>query len=109
MSRKCCALGCLRAVPPQLFMCRRHWLRLPAALQAAIWKEYVPGQELHGRPSLAYLDQARRCQVWLWNSETGEECQTIQEAQASLRRHVASAGRAASERDLFGEVEGGGE
>lgn len=31
-------------VPPEMFMCKRHWFSLPKAMQRAIWNTYRPGQ-----------------------------------------------------------------
>jgi hypothetical protein len=48
-----------------MFMCRRHWSKLPRNVQAAIWREYRAGQEIDKRPSLAYLA--------VWNFAVGYE------------------------------------
>lgn len=51
----CHAEGCTARVPPRMFMCRKHWAALDPTIQAAIWREYRPGQEKDKRPSLRYL------------------------------------------------------
>jgi hypothetical protein len=60
MTHTCHARGCARAVPERMFMCLRHWRMVPRALQAEIWAEYVPGQEIRKDPTDAYLDVAHR-------------------------------------------------
>lgn len=59
MTHTCHARDCEAAVPPRLFMCRRHWRALPKAMRAAIWATYRPGQEGDKRPSQAYLENAK--------------------------------------------------
>ena len=54
----CHAEGCTTPVPPRMLMCRRHWRMVPRALQAAVWAEYVPGQERRKDPTESYLDAA---------------------------------------------------
>ncbi len=51
----CHALGCEKAVPPKMLMCLRHWRMVPVPLQRAVWREYVPGQEIRKDPTSAYL------------------------------------------------------
>lgn len=41
----CHAIGCLIPCPPAHLMCSGHWRRVRAALAAAVWREFVPGQE----------------------------------------------------------------
>jgi hypothetical protein len=41
----CHAMGCNVAVPPRMFMCRRHWYMLPKTDRALVWALYIPGQE----------------------------------------------------------------
>ena len=54
MTHTCHAPGCTRRVPPKMLACRDHWAALPKKIQDAVWREYVPGQELSKRPSLRY-------------------------------------------------------
>ena len=65
----CHAHGCDTEVPPRLFMCRRHWYRLPKPYRDAIWAAYRPGQENDKRPSRAYLAAARAAINWLKRAE----------------------------------------
>ena len=55
----CHATGCKVSVPPKMFMCRRHWYRLPKSHRDAIWATYRPGQEITKTPSAEYLLVAR--------------------------------------------------
>ena len=44
MAHTCHATSCNVAVPPEMFMCKRHWFSLPKPLRDAIWRTYRPGQ-----------------------------------------------------------------
>lgn len=55
MRHECHAHGCNVAVPPSMFMCRRHWYSLRKPLRDAIWREYRPGQEDDKNPSARYM------------------------------------------------------
>jgi hypothetical protein len=68
----CHARGCLRLVPPRIFMCRPHWYALPGPLRQRVLDAYQPGQErLDGTafPSQAYLDAARDAVNWIADHE----------------------------------------
>lgn len=54
----CHASECKTAVPPRMFMCRRHWRMVPKVIQDRIWAEYVPGQERRKDPTEAYIEVA---------------------------------------------------
>jgi hypothetical protein len=56
---------CDEQIPPALFMCRRHWMKLPKRLRDMIWKAYRPGQERDMRPSREYLRVAEIVQIWI--------------------------------------------
>lgn len=56
MEHTCHADMCAKAVPPHMFMCRKHWYMVPRTLRNMIWLEYVPGQEIRKDPTPAYLD-----------------------------------------------------
>lgn len=60
--------GCEKQVPPAMWGCKPHWLRLPWALRNKIWATYVPGQEINGTPSEAYLQAAAEVQAWIQNN-----------------------------------------
>lgn len=57
--------GCSKQVPPAMWGCKAHWARLPSKIRAAIWETYVPGQEVRGTPTDAYLDAADAAQEWI--------------------------------------------
>lgn len=56
--------GCNAEVAPKMFMCKRHWFRLPKKMRDAIWAAYQPGQEDRlVRPTEEYFrvtDEAER-------------------------------------------------
>ena len=56
--------GCKKQVPPALWGCYTHWMRLPKRLRNAIWAAYRPGQEVTLSPSLEYLRIAQEVQDW---------------------------------------------
>jgi len=56
---------CKAQVPPTMWGCRRHWFALPQALRSKIWSSYVPGQEINGTPSPAYIAAANEVQKWI--------------------------------------------
>ena len=58
--------GCSRQVPPAMWGCRMHWLRLPLRLRSLIWRSYAPGQE-SGDASIspAYFEAAKQAQQWI--------------------------------------------
>lgn len=45
--------------------CTGHWYTLRATLRAAVWRVYVPGQEVRGTPSKEYLVVARQVDAWI--------------------------------------------
>lgn len=57
--------GCERQVPPAMWGCKPHWLRLPHRLRLRIWDTYEPGQEQRMDPSEDYLEAARAVQEWI--------------------------------------------
>ena len=59
MSHHCHATGCKVNVPPEMFMCRRHWFSLPKRMRDAIWRTYRPGQCDDWNISQAYSDAAK--------------------------------------------------
>lgn len=65
MTHHCHARGCEVAVPPKIFMCRRHWYALPKPMRDAVWATYRPGQEIDKRPSREYLDASKQAIDWL--------------------------------------------
>lgn len=60
--------GCTKQVPPAMWGCKPHWMRLPRHLRARIWETYEIGQEVSMTPSDDYLDAALAVQVWIEES-----------------------------------------
>lgn len=56
----CHARGCDAAVPPRMFMCRKHWRMIPKRMQDELWDAYVPGQEIRKDPTSEYIEVAMR-------------------------------------------------
>lgn len=56
---------CSANVPPAMWGCRKHWYMLPESLRSRIWRTFVPGQEITGTPSAAYLEAASEVQRWI--------------------------------------------
>lgn len=57
--------GCERQVPPAMWGCKPHWMKLPYGLRALIWSTYEIGQEQRMDPSEDYLDAAHEVQEWI--------------------------------------------
>lgn len=55
MSHVCHAVGCNTPVAAILFMCTKHWYKLPKVYQKVIWHYYRPGQEIDKEPTLDYI------------------------------------------------------
>jgi hypothetical protein len=64
--------GCTRQVPPAMWGCKEHWMRLPRRLRERIWATYIVGQEIDMTPSDAYLDAAVEVERWI-AAHGGEE------------------------------------
>jgi len=69
MSHTCHAEGCSVEVPPKLFMCKRHWFKLPKKLRDAVWAVYVPGQEIRKDPTARYLIVQAYAVAWVAHAE----------------------------------------
>lgn len=54
----CHAIGCTIAIPPRLFMDKKHWYAVPYPLRAKILREYREGQEITKDPSEKYTQAA---------------------------------------------------
>jgi hypothetical protein len=50
--------GCKKQVPPAQWGCKEHWFTLPQEIRNAIWRAFVPGQEVTMTPSRGYLAAA---------------------------------------------------
>lgn len=59
MAHTCHAIGCNARVPPQMFMCKRHWFMVPQCLRNRIWSTYRPGQCDDWQVSAEYCDAAK--------------------------------------------------
>lgn len=57
--------GCDKQVPPAMWGCKSHWMRLPKTLRDRIWRTYAPGQEVDMSPSDEYLQVADDVQQWI--------------------------------------------
>jgi hypothetical protein len=57
--------GCQIQVPPAMWGCKPHWYRIPKHLRDRIWATYVPGQEINGTPTQAYVAAALAVQDWI--------------------------------------------
>ncbi len=55
MRHTCHARNCEASVPPKMLMCLKHWRMVPRDLQKAVWREYVPGQEIRKDPTPEYM------------------------------------------------------
>ena len=63
MAHTCHATACSKRVPPEMFMCRPHWYKVPKLLRDLIWKHYRRGQEKDWQPSREYLEAAKRAVI----------------------------------------------
>jgi hypothetical protein len=54
----CHAIGCARRVPPEMLMCKAHWMRVPMPIRRAVWGAYRRGQCDDMRPSRAWFEAA---------------------------------------------------
>ena len=59
MAHTCHATDCETHVPPEMFMCKKHWFSLPKRMQARIWQTYREGQCEDWQISHAYANAAR--------------------------------------------------
>ena len=57
--------GCERQVPPAMWGCKEHWLKLPKHLRDKVWATYRPGQEISMTPSPDYRAVALEVQRWI--------------------------------------------
>jgi len=69
MSHHCHATACKTAVPPEMFMCKRHWFGLPWTLRKRIWAAYRVGQCDDKNPSRVYCETAKECVIFLATRE----------------------------------------
>ena len=69
MSHHCHATDCTIEIPPEMFMCRKHWFSLPRILRIKIWQTYRPGQCDDWNISHEYAKAARECVIYIANKE----------------------------------------
>lgn len=69
MAHTCHARSCKTAVPPKMFMCKKHWYMLPKEMRDLVWALYRPGQEVSKDPSREYLEHAQACIDWVARKE----------------------------------------
>jgi len=69
MSHHCHATNCKINVPPEMFMCKRHWFMLPQSMRKLIWANYREGQCDDMNPSKEYCIIAKRCLEYIANME----------------------------------------
>jgi hypothetical protein len=69
MSHHCHATNCNINVPPEMFMCKRHWFSLPASMRRLIWDNYRSGQCDDMNPSMEYCLIAKRCVEYIAKQE----------------------------------------
>lgn len=65
--------GCKKEVPPAMWGCKPHWMKIPKYLRDGIWNTYLPGQEIKKNPSAAYLVAAKKVQDWIVGFEVGDK------------------------------------
>lgn len=69
MAHHCHATQCTVPVPPEMFMCRKHWFTLPGPMRRDIWLHYRQGQCDDYKPSKEYCEAAKKAVVWLAKRE----------------------------------------
>lgn len=69
MSHHCHATNCKINVPPEMFMCKKHWFSLPKYLRNRIWDTYREGQCDDMNPSKEYCLAAKECLEFLAQKE----------------------------------------
>ncbi len=69
MAHHCHATACSVEVPPEMFMCRKHWFSLPKTLRTRIWSTYREGQCDDINPSNAYCQAAKDSVTFIANKE----------------------------------------
>lgn len=76
----CHATGCEVPVPPEKFMCKRHWFSLPKVLRDWIWETYRPGQCNDWAISHEYANAARTAVRFIAQREVVEPDTRIYDA-----------------------------
>lgn len=69
MAHQCHATGCSNKVPPEMFMCKKHWFSLPKSMRDRIWATYRPGQCDDWNITHEYADAARAAVCFIAEKE----------------------------------------
>jgi len=69
MAHHCHATNCKISVPPEMFMCQKHWFTLPKRLRNLIWASYRKGQCDDMNPSNSYCEAAKQCVIFIAKKE----------------------------------------
>ena len=69
MAHHCHATACRVEVPPEMFMCKRHWFSLPRSMRNRIWSTYRVGPCDDMNPSDAYCEAAKACVIFVAERE----------------------------------------
>jgi len=57
--------GCTKTVPPAMWGCYSHWMRLPRELRDKVWEAYSIGQEVSMSPSREYIKVVNEVEDWI--------------------------------------------
>ena len=57
--------GCSKQVPPAMWGCKFHWMKIPWNLRNRLWTAYETGQEEDGIISWDYITAAETIQDWI--------------------------------------------
>ena len=80
MAHTCHATNCKSVVPPEMFMCRKHWFSLPKNMRNQIWLTYRQGQCDDWNISHAYANAARDAVRYIARMEGVEPDTSIYDA-----------------------------
>lgn len=69
MGHSCHATACRVGVPPEMFMCKRHWFSVPKRLRDEIWRTYRDGQCDDMSPSVDYCRAAKAAVIAIAEKE----------------------------------------
>lgn len=69
MAHTCHATGCNVEVPPEMFMCKRHWFSLPKPMRTKVWATYRPSQCDDWQISHEYANAAREAVRYIAEKE----------------------------------------
>lgn len=73
-AKTCRAIGCLTPVIRTAIFCGLHWSYLPEEIRAEGWQFWKNANEQDAESMrIGYEDWARRCVLWLRNSEEKTE------------------------------------